>query len=178
MAIYRIKDQVPDVHPVAFVADSADVIGQVRLARGSSIWPQAVLRGDNEPITVGERSNVQECAVLHTDVGFPLTIGADVTVGHQVMLHGCTVGDGALIGIQAVVLNGAVIGKECLVGAGSLVTEGKVFEDGMLILGSPAKAVRPLTDAEKTRMRVGTAMYVNKAVQYKTDLVRIDAPSK
>ncbi|MFN3888492.1 MAG: gamma carbonic anhydrase family protein [Aquabacterium sp.] len=176
MAVYRIKDQVPDIHPAAFVAESADVMGRVSLAEGSSVWPQAVLRGDNEPITIGERSNVQEGAVLHTDIGYPLTIGTDVTVGHQVMLHGCTIGDGALIGIQAVVLNGAVIGKECLVGAGSLVTEGKVFEDGMLILGSPAKAVRPLNDAEKMRMRLGTALYVTKSAQYKTDLVRIDVP--
>lgn len=178
MAIYRIKDQVPNVHPTAFVAESADVIGQVHLGRGSSVWPQAVLRGDNEPIKLGERSNVQEGAVLHTDIGFGLNIGSDVTVGHQAMLHGCTVGDGSLIGIQAVVLNGAVIGKDCLVGAGSLVTEGKVFGEGMLILGSPAKAIRPLTDGEKTRMRVGTSFYVVKGAQYKTDLVRIDAPSK
>jgi carbonic anhydrase/acetyltransferase-like protein (isoleucine patch superfamily) len=178
MAIYRIKDQTPDVHPTAFVAESADVMGTVRLAEGSSVWSQASLRGDNEPIVIGERSNVQEGAVLHTDIGFALTVGTDVTIGHQAMLHGCTVGDGALIGIQAVVLNGAVIGKECLVGAGALVTEGKVFEDGMLILGQPAKAVRPLTDAEKIRMRVGTSFYVTKAAQYKTDLVRIDAPSK
>lgn len=176
MAIYRIKDLVPAVHPEAFVAESADVIGQVTLAAASSVWPHATLRGDNEPITIGERSNVQEGAVLHTDVGHPLNIGTDVTIGHQAMLHGCTVGDGALVGIQAVVLNGAVIGKECLVGAGALVTEGKVFEDGMLILGQPAKAVRPLTDAEKLRMRVGTAVYVEKSGQYKTDMVRIDAP--
>ncbi len=178
MAIYRIKDQVPNVHPSAFVAESADVIGQVNLAEGTSVWPQAVLRGDNEPITLGERSNVQEGAVLHTDIGFALNIGTDVTVGHQAMLHGCTVGDGSLIGIQAVVLNGAVIGKNCLVGAGSLVTEGKVFGDGLLILGSPARAIRPLLDADKARMHVGTAFYVDKAAQYKTDLVRIDAPSK
>ncbi len=178
MAIYRIKDQHPHVHPTAFVAESADVMGQVHLAQGSSVWPQAVLRGDNELITLGEQSNVQEGAVLHTDVGYPLTIGSDVTVGHQAMLHGCTVGDGALIGIQAVVLNGAVIGKGCLVGAGALVTEGKVFEDGMLIIGSPAKAVRPLTDAEKLRMAAGTGIYVLKAAQYKTDLVRIDAPQE
>jgi carbonic anhydrase/acetyltransferase-like protein (isoleucine patch superfamily) len=177
MAIYRIKDQIPNVHPAAFVAESAVVIGQVNLERGSSVWPQATLRGDNEPITIGERSNVQEGAVLHTDIGFPLRVGTDVTIGHQAMLHGCTVGDGALIGIQAVVLNGAVIGKGCLVGAGALVTEGKVFEDGMLIIGQPAKAVRPLTDAEKTRMHIGTAIYVNKAAQYKTDLVRIDLPT-
>lgn len=178
MAIYRFKDQVPQVHATAFVAESADVIGSVTLAEGSSVWSQACLRGDNEPIVIGERSNVQEGAVLHTDIGFGLTVGADVTVGHQAMLHGCNVGDGALIGIQAVVLNGAVIGKDCLVGAGSLVTEGKVFEDGMLILGQPAKAVRPLTEGERTRIRMGTAFYVTKSALYKTDLVRIDVPAK
>jgi carbonic anhydrase/acetyltransferase-like protein (isoleucine patch superfamily) len=178
MALYRIKDQAPDIHPTAYVSESAEIIGRVSLGSGSSVWSQATLRGDNELITVGERSNVQESAVLHTDVGFPLTIGADVTVGHQVMLHGCVIGDGALIGIQAVVLNGAMIGKECLVGAGSLVTEGKVFEDGWLILGRPAKAVRPLTDAEKTRMRLGTDLYVKRSAQYKIDLVRIDVPTK
>jgi carbonic anhydrase/acetyltransferase-like protein (isoleucine patch superfamily) len=178
MALYRIKDMVPQVHPTAYVAESADVIGQVTLSEGSSVWSHVTLRGDNEPIVVGERSNVQEGSVLHTDFGFPLTIGKDVTVGHQAMLHGCTVGDGALIGIQAVVLNGAVIGKNCLVAAGALVTEGKVFEDGMLIMGSPAKAVRPLGDGDLARMHMGTALYVAKSAQYKTDMVRIDAPSE
>jgi len=167
-----------DVHPSAYVAESADVIGQVHLSEGSSVWSHVTLRGDNEPIVLGPRSNVQESSVLHTDIGFPLTIGADVTVGHQAMLHGCTVGDGSLIGIQAVVLNGAVIGKNCLVAAGALVTEGKVFEDGMLILGSPAKAVRALSETDLARMHMGTALYVAKSSQYKTDLVRIDAPQE
>lgn len=176
MAIYRFQDQVPVVHPSAYVAESADVIGQVALAAGTSVWSHVTMRGDNEPIVLGERSNVQESCVLHTDVGYPLTIGSDVTVGHQAMLHGCTVGDGSLIGIQAVVLNGAKIGKNCLVAAGSLVTEGKVFEDGMLIMGSPAKAVRPLTEADFARMQIGTSIYVQKAKAYKTELVRIDAP--
>jgi carbonic anhydrase/acetyltransferase-like protein (isoleucine patch superfamily) len=176
MALYRIADKAPKVHDSAFVAESADVIGDVTLSEGSSVWSHVSLRGDNEPIVIGARSNVQEGSVLHTDFGFPLTIGEDVTVGHQAMLHGCTVGDGALIGIQAVVLNGAVIGKNCLVAAGALVTEGKVFEDGMLIMGSPAKAVRPLTDGDLARMHMGTALYVAKSTQYKTDMVRIDAP--
>ncbi|MGE5453288.1 MAG: gamma carbonic anhydrase family protein [Acidobacteriota bacterium] len=181
MALYRIlgsKERSPSVHASAFVAESADVIGDVRLAENTSIWSHVTLRGDNEPITIGARSNVQESSVLHTDIGFPLVIGQDVTVGHQAMLHGCTVKDGALIGIQAVVLNGAVIGKNCLVGAGALVTEGKVFEDGMLILGSPAKAVRPLTQGEIDRMQAGTALYVDRSARYKQDLVRIDAPKK
>ena len=174
MALYRIKDQSPQVHPSAYVADSSDVMGQVTLAEGASVWSHVAIRGDNEAIHIGERSNVQEGAVLHTDIGFPLRIGMDVTVGHQAMLHGCTVGDGSLIGIQAVVLNGAVIGKNCLVAAGALVTEGKVFDDGMLIMGSPAKAVRPLAEPDIIRMQLGAALYVQKAAEYKTDLVRVD----
>jgi carbonic anhydrase/acetyltransferase-like protein (isoleucine patch superfamily) len=175
MALYRIQDKCPQAHPSVYVAESADVIGEVFLAEGSSVWSQVTLRGDNEPIRIGERSNVQESSVLHTDIGFPLTVGTDVTIGHQAMLHGCTIGDGALIGIQAVVLNGAVIGKNCLVGAGALVTEGKVFDaEGMLILGSPAKVVRPLSDMELARMSLGTSMYVQKAGQFKTELVRVD----
>ncbi len=173
MAIYRLQDHSPQVHASAYVAESADIIGQVVLAEGSSVWSHVSIRGDNEPIVIGERSNIQEGAVLHTDMGFPLTVGQDVTVGHQAMLHGCTVGDGSLIGIQAVVLNGAVIGKNCLVAAGALVTEGKVFEDGMLIMGAPAKAVRPLQEADFLRMKIGTAMYVKKAADNKTNLVRI-----
>lgn len=178
MALYRIKDHAPTVHPTAYVAESADVIGRVTLAESSSVWSHVTLRGDNEPIVIGARSNVQESAVLHTDIGFPLTIAEDVTVGHQAMLHGCTVGAGALIGIQAVVLNGAVIGKNCLVAAGALVTEGKVFEDGMLIMGSPAKAVRPLNETDLARMHMGTALYVAKSAEYKTEMVRIDAPKE
>jgi carbonic anhydrase/acetyltransferase-like protein (isoleucine patch superfamily) len=174
MALYRIKDKAPEVHPSAYIADSADVIGHVILSEGSSVWSHVAIRGDNETIRIGLRSNVQEGAVLHTDLGFPLTIGTDVTVGHQAMLHGCTVGDGALIGIQAVVLNGAVIGRNCLVAAGALVTEGKVFEDGMLIMGSPAKAVRPLNETDIARMQLGAALYVMKAGEYKTDMVRVD----
>ncbi len=174
MALYRLNQHTPEVHASAWVAESADVIGQVVLAEGASVWSHVTIRGDNEPIRIGARSNVQEGSVLHTDIGFPLTVGNDVTVGHQAMLHGCTVGDGALIGIQAVVLNGAVIGKNCLVAAGALVTEGKVFEDGMLIMGAPAKAVRPLTDADLMRMHMGTAMYVQKAASNRTDLIRLD----
>ncbi len=174
MALYRIKDKAPSVHPSAYVAESADIIGDVVLAEGSSVWSHVAMRGDNERISLGERSNVQEGAVLHTDIGYPLSIGEDVTVGHQAMLHGCTVGDGSLIGIQAVVLNGAVIGRHCLVAAGALVTEGKVFEDGMLIMGSPAKAVRPLTEVDMARIKLGTSLYVAKAQEYKTDMVRID----
>lgn len=138
------------------------------------MWSHVSIRADNEPVRIGARSNVQEGSVLHTDMGFPLTVGTDVTIGHQAMLHGCTIGDGALIGIQAVVLNGARIGRNCLVGAGALVTEGKVFEDGMLILGSPAKAVRPLAEHEIAGMHLGTASYVQRGSEFKARLKRVE----
>jgi carbonic anhydrase/acetyltransferase-like protein (isoleucine patch superfamily) len=133
-----------------------------------------VLRGDNEWIRIGARSNVQEGSVLHTDLGWPLTLGDEVTVGHQAMLHGCTVGDGSLIGIQAVVLNGARIGKHCLVAAGSVVTEGKEFPDGSLILGSPAKAVRSLTPEQIAGLKKSAAGYVQNAQRYQQTLKRVD----
>ena len=173
MAIYRIKEKAPQIHPSAYVAESADVIGEVFLAEGSSVWSHVTLRGDNEPIVVGTNSNVQESSVLHTDFGFPLTIGANVTVGHQAMLHGCTIGDGSLIGIQAVVLNGAVIGKNSLVAAGALVTEGKVFEDGMLIMGSPAKVVRQLSPEQIEGLRQSARHYVENAHRFKAGLKKI-----
>jgi len=155
------------------VADSAEVIGRVSLGEGASVWYGAVLRGDNEWITIGARSNVQEGAVLHTDMGSPLSLGDEVTVGHQAMLHGCTVGDGSLIGIQAVVLNGAKIGRNCLVGAGAVVTEGKEFPDNSLILGSPAKAVRELTPEQLARIRLGALHYVENAQHHRTQLKKI-----
>ncbi len=143
----------------------------------ASVWFGATLRGDNEPIVVGEGSNVQENAVLHADPGFPLTVEANVTIGHQAILHGCTVKEGALIGIQAVVLNDAVIGRNCLVGAGAIVTEGKVFPDNMLILGAPAKAVREIGEADIARMRAATASYADRREYYKAQLVREPASS-
>ena len=173
MAIYQLGDDAPELAPSAWVADSAQVIGRVRMAAGSSVWYGAVLRGDNDWITLGARSNIQDGSVLHTDPGFPLTLGDDVTVGHQVMLHGCTIGDGALIGIQAVVLNGAKIGKNCLVGAGSVVTEGKEFPDNSLILGSPAKAVRQLSPEQASRMRLAALHYVDNAQRHRTQLKKI-----
>ena len=173
MAIYQLGDDAPELAPSAWVADSAQVIGRVRMAAGSSVWYGAVLRGDNDWITLGARSNVQDGCVLHTDPGFPLTLGDDVTVGHQVMLHGCTIGDGALIGIQAVLLNGAKIGKNCLVGAGSVVTEGKEFPDNSLILGSPAKVVRELTPEQASRMRLAALHYVDNAQRHRTQLKKI-----
>jgi len=173
MAIYQLGDDAPRIAATAWVADSAAVIGRVDLAEGASVWYGAVLRGDNDRITVGARSNVQDGSVLHTDDGFPLTLGEDVTVGHQVVLHGCTVGDGSLIGIQAVVLNGAKIGRGCLVGAGAVVTEGKAFPDGSLILGAPAKAVRPVTPEQIERLRLGTRHYVENADRHRAGLKRI-----
>lgn len=173
MAIYQLGEQCPDIDDSAFVADSATVIGKVAIASNASVWFHATLRGDNELISVGENSNIQENCVLHTDPGFPLTVGANVTVGHQAMLHGCTIGEGSLIGIQAVVLNGAKIGKHCLVGAGALVTEGKEFPDNSLILGSPAKVVRQLTEADIERMRANTHNYAVRSHHYKTALIRI-----
>lgn len=174
MAIYSLGDSRPALAPTAWVAPGAHVLGRVELADGVGIWFGAVLRGDNEPIVIGTGSNVQENSVLHTDVGFPLTVGRDVTIGHQAMLHGCTVGDGSLIGIQAVVMNGARIGRECLIGAGALVPEGKVIPDRSLVLGSPGKVVRELTDAEVARIRAGAEHYAARAAVYGATLVRID----
>ncbi|HEU4620674.1 MAG TPA: gamma carbonic anhydrase family protein, partial [Burkholderiaceae bacterium] len=170
---YQLGDRVPDIDPTAYVAESAEVIGTVTLGARASVWPQATLRGDNEPIVVGDDSNVQESAVLHTDPGFACMIGTGVTIGHQAMLHGCTIGDGSLIGIQAVVLNGAKIGRNCLVGAGALVTEGKEFPDNALILGTPARVARLLSDEDIARMRRNTQAYVERAKVYKTALRRI-----
>jgi carbonic anhydrase/acetyltransferase-like protein (isoleucine patch superfamily) len=175
MAIYRLHDDAPRIDPSAWVADSARVIGRVSLAARTSVWFEAVLRGDSEWITVGEGSNVQDGCVLHTDPGTPLTIGRDVTVGHQVMLHGCTIGDGSLVGIQAVVLNGARIGPRCVVGAGALVTEGKVFDEGSLILGSPAKAVRALTAEQFALLEHSARVYHERARRYRDGLVRLDS---
>jgi carbonic anhydrase/acetyltransferase-like protein (isoleucine patch superfamily) len=173
VAIYKLGDAAPTIHESVFVADTATIIGHVTLEENSSVWFGASLRADNEPIVLGRGSNIQEGAVLHTDPGFPLTIEANVTVGHQAMLHGCTIKEGALIGIQAVVLNGAVIGRNCLVGAGAVVTEGKIFPDNTLILGAPAKAVRELTEADIAKMQAGTRGYVERREYYKAQLVRI-----
>ena len=174
MAIFKIGTHTPDVDASAYVTDSASVIGKVHLAANTSIWFGAALRGDNELISIGEGSNVQECAVLHTDMGYPLTVGKNVTIGHQAMLHGCTVGDGSLIGIQAVVLDGAVIGKNCLVAAGALVTSGKEFPDNSLIMGSPAKAVRELTPEQINDIQRGVQTYIERAAYFKQKLKRID----
>ena len=173
MTIYQLGADAPQIDATAFVADSAAVIGKVTLGENVSVWFGVTLRGDNERITIGDNSNVQESSVLHTDMGYPLTVGRSVTIGHQAMLHGCTIGDGALIGIQAVILNGAKIGKGCLVGAGALVTEGKEFPDHTLIIGTPAKAVRSLTEEEITRLQGNAATYARRGQLYKTQLNKI-----
>ena len=173
MAIYALDGALPKIAESAWVADSAQVMGDVVLAEDASIWFGVVIRGDTETIRIGRGSNIQDLSVLHADHGMPLTVGEDVTVGHQVMLHGCTVGDGSLIGIGAVVLNGAKIGKGCLVGAGSLVTEGKEFPDGSMILGSPAKVVRQLTPEQLEGLRQSAKHYVDNARRFRTGLKKI-----
>lgn len=173
MALYQLDEHVPEIHETAWVADSAEVIGHVEIAEDASVWFGTVVRGDTEVIRIGRGSNVQDNSVLHADFGQPLTIGENVTVGHQVMLHGCTIGDGSLIGIQAVVLNGAKIGRNCIVGAGALVTEGKEFPDGSMILGSPAKAVKQLTPEQIAAFQAGARHYVDNARRFKAGLQKI-----
>ncbi|MCW3796429.1 gamma carbonic anhydrase family protein [Sphingomonas sp. BN140010] len=170
MPLYAFDNQSPQVAPGAWAAPSADLIGDVRLAPRASVWFGAVIRADNTPIIVGEESNIQDGAVCHSDPGAPLLIGARVTIGHQAILHGCTIGAGSLIGMGARVLNHAVIAERCLVGAGALVTEGKAFEPGYLIVGSPARAVRALSEAELAALELSAAHYAEKAARYAADL--------
>jgi carbonic anhydrase/acetyltransferase-like protein (isoleucine patch superfamily) len=157
-----------------WIASSADVIGDARLGEQASVWFGAVIRADNTPIIVGARTNVQESAMLHSDPGAALTIGADCTIGHHAILHGCTIGERVLIGMGAIVLNRAVIGDDCVVGAGALVTEGKSFEPGSLIVGSPARAVRKLDDAALAMLKISAAHYAEKARSYAAGLKRVD----
>lgn len=173
MALYEVAGRSPQVAQTAWVADSAQVMGRVRLAAGASVWFGCVLRGDVDDISIGEESNIQDGSVLHVDPGAPLHVGARVTVGHKAMLHGCTVGDESLIGIGAVVLNGARIGRHCLVGAGALVTEGKEFADGSLIVGAPARVVRQLTPEEIEGLRHSAQHYVENAERFRTTLRRV-----
>ena len=175
MPIYALDDETPDLPDGGhyFIADTAVVIGRVRLKRDASVWFGSTLRGDNEWIEVGERSNVQENCTFHTDQGYPLTIGAACTIGHNVVLHGCTIAENSLIGMGAIVLNGAKIGRNCLVGAGALVTEGKTFPDNSLIVGSPARAVRSLDGDAVQRLTGASDWYVKRWQQYAKGLRRI-----
>jgi carbonic anhydrase/acetyltransferase-like protein (isoleucine patch superfamily) len=170
MSIYRLGEHAPVVAASAYVAPNAAVLGKVILAERATVWFGATLRGDNETISIGAGSNVQDSAVLHTDPGFPLTVGAGVSIGHQAMMHGCTIGEGTLIGIQTIVLNGAVIGKGCLVGAGALITERKVFADGSLIFGAPAKVVRQLSAEEREELLKVAADYAERGAYYRNHL--------
>ena len=170
MPLFALAGLTPSIDPSAWVAPSADLIGDVRIGPRASVWFGAVIRADNTPIMIGEESNFQDGAIGHSDPGAPLTIGARVTVGHQAILHGCTVHDEALIGMGARILNGAVIGEQCIVGAGALITEGKRFEPRSLIVGSPARVVRALTDEQVAMLRVSAAHYAEKAAAYATGL--------
>jgi carbonic anhydrase/acetyltransferase-like protein (isoleucine patch superfamily) len=174
MPVYAIGDKRPQIDASVWIAPNAIVIGDVRLGRNVSIWWNAVLRGDNDPISIGDNTNIQDGSVLHTDIGVGLTIGADVTVGHMVMLHGCTIGDGSLIGIGAIVLNDAVIGRECLIGANALVPEGKSIPDRSLVVGSPGRVVRELRDADVAMIRAGNHHYIEHLQHYRDGLTRLD----
>ncbi|QHI97308.1 gamma carbonic anhydrase family protein [Xylophilus rhododendri] len=174
MPLYELDGVRPRIAPTAWVADNAQIIGDVVLEDGASVWFGAVLRGDNATLTVGRGSNVQDNSVLHTDAGLPLTIGENVTIGHLVTLHGCSIGAGSLIGIGSVVLNHARIGERCLVGAGSLVTEGKEFADGSMIVGSPARSVRELTPEQIAGISRSAPGYVRNAQRFAAGLRRID----
>ena len=168
--IYQLDDQRVRAEGAYFVADTAVVLGNVVLMEGASVWFNAVLRGDAETITVGRGSNVQDGSVLHTDPGFPLTIGENVTVGHKVMLHGCTIGDNSLVGINAVILNGAKIGKNCLIGANALITEGKEIPDNSMVLGSPGKVVKTLDEKAVAGLKLSAAHYVQNGQRFAAGL--------
>ena len=175
MPIYELDGQAPEFPGEGhyFIADSATLIGRVRLKKDSSVWFGAVLRGDNEWIELGERSQIQDNCVLHTDPGFPLTIGSNCVIGHLVMLHGCTIGDNSLIGMGAVMLNGSKVGNNCLVGAGAVVTEGKTFPDNSLIVGAPARVIRSLDEKAAAMIRGGADIYVQRSKQYAKALKKI-----
>tara|TARA_R100000306_G_C4382385_1_gene146521 strand:+ start:10960 stop:11505 length:546 start_codon:yes stop_codon:yes gene_type:complete len=173
MPIYQFKNLKPSIDPDTFIFESADIIGDVHLAAGVSIWSNVAIRGDNAPITIGKGSNIQEGSVLHVDEGVPLDIGSHVTVGHQAMLHGCTIKDGALIGMQAIVLNNAVIGRNCLIGAGAIVPEGREIPDGSLVVGV-GKILRTLSEEEIQNMHLNTQHYIERGREYMRDLIRLD----
>lgn len=173
MPFYQLDDLVPTIGDGAWVAPSADLIGDVRLGARASVWFGAVIRADNTAIVIGEESNLQDGAVAHSDPGAPLTIGDRVTIGHQAIVHGCTIADDCLIGMGARILNGARLAPHCLVGAGALITEGRSFESGSLVVGVPARVVRPLTDEEKASIRLSAAHYAEKASRYGSALRRL-----
>ncbi len=175
MAIYQLENDLPTVHATAWVADSAQVMGRITLAENASVWYGAVLRGDNDDIRIGRNSNVQDGSVLHTDHGTPLTVGDNVTIGHQVTLHGCTIGDCSLVGIGSTVLNNARIGRNSIVGAGTLIPEGKTYPDGVLIVGVPGKVVRELTPEQIARLQASATHYVQQQRRHAVSLRRVDA---
>jgi carbonic anhydrase/acetyltransferase-like protein (isoleucine patch superfamily) len=170
MPLFKLGSKCPQIHSESWIAPNATVIGDVQLGKNASIWWNVTARGDNDPISIGENSNIQDGSVLHADEGVPLNIGRDVTVGHMVMLHGCTVGDGSLIGIGSVILNRAIIGKNCIVGASTLIPEGKVYPDRSLIIGSPGKVMRTLSDEEVARLANSALSYVENWRRYVREL--------
>lgn len=173
MTIYSLDGHTPQLADDTWVAPDANLIGQVILEEGASVWFGATLRGDNEPITIGRGSNVQENCVMHTDMGYPLTVGENCTIGHKVMLHGCTLGNNTLIGMGATILNGAKIGNNCLIGAGALVTEGKEIPDGSLVMGAPGKVVRQLDDKALEAVTYGAVHYQENMRRYRDELKEV-----
>lgn len=169
MTVYALGDVIPKLDETAWVADSATVVGNVMMAVGASVWFGAVVRGDNDPIQIGARTNIQDNSVLHSDAGSPLTIGTGVTVGHQAMLHGCTIGDNTLIGIGATILNGVVIGKNCLIGAHALITENKVIPDNSVVMGSPGRVVKAVPEAQEAMLKASADYYVKNAKRFKAE---------
>lgn len=170
MSLYALGDKEPKVAADAWIAPGCHVIGDIAVGAKASIWFGSTLRGDNEQIAVGSGSNVQENCVLHTDIGFPLTIGANCTIGHKAMLHGCVIGDNTLVGMGATILNGAIIGNNCLIGAGALITEGKTIPDGSLVMGVPGKVVRTLDEAAIQKLRLSALHYQDNAARFANDL--------
>jgi len=173
LPLYQLSDVTPEIDESAWVAPSAHVMGRVALAQNASIWFGAVLRGDNELISVGKNSNIQDGSILHTDMGYPMTIGEGVTVGHRAMLHGCEIGENSLIGIGVTVLNGAKIGKNCLIGAHALITEGKEIPDGSMVIGAPGKIIRTLAETEILSLKMSAKSYVVNAQRFRDGLVEI-----
>ena len=173
MTLYSLDRVTPEVAEDTWIAPDANLIGRVVVETGASVWFGATLRGDNEPIVVGTGTNIQENSVLHTDMGFPLTIGAGCTIGHKVMLHGCTIGENSLIGMGAIVLNGAVIGRDCLIGAGALITEGKEIPDGSLVMGAPGKVVRQLDEQAIAGLKASALHYQDNMRRYRAGLVAL-----